>query len=219
MTPAAKVMLQQAAVDLGLHLDATMVAQFALYADELKKWNKKINLTAIKTDEEIVLKHFLDSLALAGVVKNSTLLLDIGSGAGFPCIPLKIALRELKIISIDAIEKKIFFQRHIARMLQLTDFEAVHGRAEAVAAARTNIADVVVSRAFSDLATFAAMGLPFLKPEGILIAMKGRAGREEACAAKEALDQKALAVSDIHEFKLPVCGDSRSLIMIARKSR
>ncbi len=192
--------------------------KFALYTGELKKWNRKINLTAIKSDEDIALKHFVDSLTLTRLVKKEARLLDIGSGAGFPCIPLKIVLPDLQVVSVDAVEKKIFFQRHLARVLALRDFEAIHGRAEGLRDQYEEYFDIIVSRAFSDIPTFAALALPLLKQDGIVVAMKGKDGHDEAIAASDVLESIGGVICDIQEFLLPITGDGRCFAIIAKKS-
>lgn len=216
MNETAKKLLVTGATELGLHLTSAQLGNFYTYAGELTKWSKKINLTAIKTDEEIALKHFVDSLTLAKVVKNKGRLLDIGSGGGFPAIPLKIVLHDLHVMSVDAVEKKVIFQRHVARLLHLHDFEAVHARGEELAKSHAGQFDWIVSRAFSDIPTFAAMTLPLLKSGGRLIAMKGRGGRDEAEAAKGALDDLGARIAELLEFRLPVSGDARYLVVIEK---
>jgi 16S rRNA (guanine527-N7)-methyltransferase len=212
----AKALLVAGAGELGVTLGASELGKLYAFASELKKWSRKINLTAIRGDEEIALKHFLDSLALLRVVGLTGDLLDIGSGGGFPAIPLKITRRELQVVSVDAVEKKIFFQRHVARILGLHGFEALHARAEELAARRAGFFDWVVSRAFTDIPTFVRIALPLLKEQGKIIAMKGRSGREEAAAATASLRGMGGEVREIIEFHLPGSRDARSLIIINR---
>jgi 16S rRNA (guanine527-N7)-methyltransferase len=213
----AKGLLVAGAGELGVKLSVAELGQLYAFAAELKKWSRKINLTAIRGDEEIVVKHFLDSLVLLRVVGVKGDLIDIGSGGGFPAIPLKIARRELQVVSVDAVEKKIIFQRHAARLLGLHGFEALHARAEELAVQRGGRFDWVVSRAFADIPTFVRIALPLIKEQGMIIAMKGRGGREEAEAAGAALRVMGGEVGEIIEFHLPVSGDARSLIIINRR--
>jgi 16S rRNA (guanine527-N7)-methyltransferase len=213
----AKGLLVTGAAELGVKFSAAELGKLYAFAAELKKWSRKINLTAIKGDEEIAVKHFLDSLVLLRVVGHKGDLLDIGSGGGFPAIPLKIARRELQVVSVDAVEKKIIFQRHAARLLGLHGFEALHARAEELAAQRGRRFDWVVSRAFADIPTFVRIALPLIREQGKIIAMKGRGGREEAEAAGASLRGMGAEVGEIIEFHLPVSGDARSLIIINRR--
>jgi 16S rRNA (guanine527-N7)-methyltransferase len=214
----AKSILASGMAELGVGLSAAELGKFILLAAELKKWGRKINLTAIREDEEIAVKHFLDSLTLFRIIGNKGELLDIGSGGGFPAIPLKIARHELYIVSIDAVEKKIIFQRHVARHLGLQRFEALHARAEDLSVQHAGRFDWVVSRAFSDIPTFVRIALPLIKEQGRIIAMKGRGGREEAAAARESLHDMAVEVCEIVELRLPGSGDFRSLVVMKKIS-
>jgi 16S rRNA (guanine527-N7)-methyltransferase len=171
----------EGAKTFGVHLDEKMVEAFDLYLKELLKWNQKFNLTAIRTEKGIVLKHFLDSLSACPHLHKAFSLLDVGSGAGFPGIPLKIVQPSLEITLIDSVRKKVDFQRHIIRMLGLKGIEAIHGRVqdkEILQCMRERF-DMVISRAFSDLQTFLILSFPFLKKGSILLAMKGEVGSEE----------------------------------------
>ncbi|MRR06256.1 MAG: 16S rRNA (guanine(527)-N(7))-methyltransferase RsmG [Deltaproteobacteria bacterium] len=216
MNKEALELLVCCAADLGVKLTSKEIALFNGLAEELKKWNRKINLTAIKDDRDIVVKHFADSLSLLGRVKTPGTLLDIGSGGGFPAIPLKIMLPHLSVVSVDAVEKKILFQRHAARFLKLQDFSALHRRAEELAKSHAAAFDSVVSRAFSDLPFFVSLALPLLKNGGQIIAMKGRDGREEADAAKKQLDNLCAKVVDCIHLKLPGSGADRFLVVVEK---
>lgn len=216
MKERAKNILASGATELGAGLTTAEMGKFNLLAAELKKWSRKINLTAIKEDEEIAVKHFLDSLTLIRIIGTKGDLLDIGSGGGFPAIPLKIARHELHVVSVDAVEKKIIFQRHVARQLGLQRFEALHARAEELAAKHAGRFDWVVSRAFTDIPTFVRIALPLIKEQGRIIAMKGRGGREEAAAAKASLHDMEVEVCEVVELRLPGSGDSRSLVVMKK---
>lgn len=218
MNERARESLVQGAAELGLHPTTAELGRFYTFTAELKKWSRKINLTAITADEGIAVKHFLDSLTLLKVIGPKGRLLDIGSGGGFPAIPLKIACHELHVVSVDAVEKKVIFQRHAARLLGLHNFEALHARGEELAARHAASFDWVVSRAFSDIPTFVRIALPLLKDSGRIIAMKGRGGREEAETVAAALSELKVRVTDVIEFRLPVSGDARSLIVLERMS-
>jgi 16S rRNA (guanine527-N7)-methyltransferase len=217
MNQRAKDLLATGARELGVELSPGQLASLNQFAEELKKWNRKINLTAIDDDEGIAVKHFVDSLSLLKVIGGNGRMLDIGSGGGFPCIPVRIALPELEIVSVDAVVKKISFQKQAARLLKLDRFEAIHVRAETLAEQYAASFDYVVSRAFSDIPSFVAMALPVLKPGGRIIAMKGRNTAEEIAAAHEALASLGVMVQKVTEFPLPCSGDARALVELARK--
>ena len=163
-----------------------------------------------------MIKHFADSLSLLGSLKKSGTLLDIGSGGGFPAIPLKIMLPHLSVVSVDAVEKKILFQRHAGRLLQLENFAALHARAEELIESYASQFDYVVSRAFSDLPHFVSLALPLLKETGQIIAMKGRDGREEAAAAEKQFAELGVKVADCIHLRLPVSGDDRYLVVMKK---
>ncbi len=176
-----RTILIEGAKSFGIHLDEKTCEGFDLYLRELLRWNQKINLTAIRGEKEIVLKHFLDSLSVFPYLSHVSSLLDMGSGAGFPGIPLKIVRPSLEVALIDSVLKKVDFQRHIIRSLGLKEVEAIHGRAQDKEILRRMEGrfDMAVSRAFSDLQDFLTLTAPFLKTGGIAIAMKGELGDEE----------------------------------------
>lgn len=217
MIQSAKDLLKKGAAELGVQLDGAQLESLNLFAEELKKWNRKINLTAITGDEDIALKHLVDSLSLLKVVRGPGRLLDIGSGGGFPCIPVKIVQPDLEMVSVDAVVKKISFQKQAVRLLKLTGFNALHVRAETLAQEYPASFDWVVSMAFSDIPSFVAMALPVLKPEGRIVAMKGRNAAEEVEAASAELDALGARVLEVIDFNLPDTGDARSLVVIGRK--
>jgi 16S rRNA (guanine527-N7)-methyltransferase len=216
VTEAARQLLLQGAAALGVELVPAQLASFALLAAELRNWNRRINLTAIRGEEEVVLKHFVDSLTLLPLVRTARTLLDLGSGAGFPGLPLKIVLPDLAVVSVDAVEKKILFQRHAARTLGLTGFTPLHCRGEELPARYPAGFDVIVARAFADLPSFLRLAQPLLAPGGTIIAMKGEGGCREAEAAAAAVTALGLAIREVRVFRLPVSGESRSLIILAQ---
>ncbi len=216
MNERAKDILAKGALDLGIMLSAAELGRFYALAAELKKWGRKINLTAIREDEEIAIKHFLDSLTLLRIIGAKGTLLDIGSGGGFPALPLKIVRHELHVVSVDAVEKKVIFQRHVARHLGLHHFEALHARAEELSAQYAGRFDWVVSRAFSDIPTFVRIALPLTGERGQIIAMKGRGGKEEAVAAMSSLHAIGVAVKEVIDLHLPHSGDARVLVLMER---
>lgn len=210
------LLLQSGAAQFGIALGDAELERFSRFAAELAKWNRKMNLTAITGADEVVLKHFLDSLTVAGKVHLAGRVLDIGSGAGFPGIPLQIVRPDLEIVSVDAVEKKILFQRHAARLLGLANFTAIHARGESLLGTYGSYFDIIVSRAFADLLAFVTMVLPLLAEGGSIVAMKGGDGPGEAAIHGEALTALGLGVTSVQEFSLPGAGDRRSIITIRR---
>ncbi len=176
-----KNLLIEGAKTFGIHLDEKAVEAFNLYLQELLKWNQKINLTAIRSEKGIVLKHFLDSLSVYPYLPKYSSILDIGSGAGFPGIPLKIIQPTFEMTLIDSVRKKVDFQKHIIRTLGLKGIEAIHGRVQdkEIHQSLGGRFDVILSRAFSDLQTILTLSFPFLRKGGMVIAMKGEVESSE----------------------------------------
>jgi len=167
--------IYEGAETLGIPIDQGKLEKFSIHALELIQWNQKINLTAITDPLEVAVKHFLDAIAPVPDISPTGSLLDIGSGGGFPGIPLKICLPLVSVTLVDASRKKINFLKHVIRILELENIRALHVRAEDFAkkpeAARQF--DVIISRALSSMTMFAVTAIPFLKKDGVIIAMKG----------------------------------------------
>ncbi len=174
-------LLVEGAKTFGINLDEKAIDAFGLYLSELLKWNQKINLTAIRSERGVVLKHFLDSLSVYPYLPERSVILDIGSGAGFPGIPIGIVHPTVEVTLIDSVRKKVDFQRHIIRVLGLRGTEAIHGRAQdkGILSDLRGRFDIILSRAFSDLQALLALSFPFLRQEGKVVAMKGQIGPEE----------------------------------------
>jgi len=207
-------MLKIGALEAGLEIAEESLQAFELFSSELIKWNRKVNLTAITGATEIAAKHIIDSLFFARLVGNKDKVLDIGSGAGIPAIPLKIIKPGVEVVSVDAVAKKIHFQRHVARLLQLQGFEAVHARVEDLQKKSSGCFDVITSRAFSDLGHFATLAAPLLAAGGRLIAMKGPAAIEEMDQAADILSSLKFEISGIYPYDLPFNSGKRHLIVI-----
>ena len=199
---------------LDLQIPPEVRERLLTFCDELLHWNRKVNLTAIRDPDEAIEKHLVDSLTLLPFVKEGEVLVDLGSGGGFPGIPLAIARPGLRVLSVDAVAKKIAFQRHVARLLLLANLEAWHGRAEEVPShlPKGEGADLVVSRAFSSLVQFVRLALPYLKPSGRMIAMKGPEGEQEVAEALAELADLGVACGEVNDLILPKSGARRKLI-------
>lgn len=218
MSEGIKELLLIGAAELGIEISPDKINKFLLFADELKKWNRKINLTAITDARGIALKHFADSLVALKAAGNSSNLLDIGSGGGFPSIPLKIVKPGLSIVSVDAVEKKILFQRHVARLLEFDGFTAIHARCEELVPEYGGRFELVVSRAFSDIVSFATLAVPFLGKKGRMIAMKGKGGEDEASKSLSQLLQMGISIVETVNVAVPVSGEHRCLIVMEKTS-
>jgi 16S rRNA (guanine527-N7)-methyltransferase len=210
-------LLVEGAKGFGIQLNEKQLEAFDLYLRELIKWNQKINLTAIRTEKGIVSKHFIDSLSVFPYLSRTTSLLDIGSGAGFPGIPLKIVQPSLEVTLVDSVRKKVDFQKHIVRMLGLKGTEAIHGRIQdkEILQSMTGRFDAVISRAFSDLRTFLRLAFPFLRKGGILIAMKGELEREEIGFFPEG-EETRYRLQKAASFLLPKSSFKRSILLFEK---
>lgn len=187
------------------------------YKNMLIEYNEKFNLTAIKTDEEIYLKHFYDSLTLSKVVDlNQELkLLDIGTGAGFPGLVLKIMFPSLDIALLDSNNKKITFLETVTKELNLKNIKCIYGRAESLDNIYREYFDIVTSRAVSHLRILSELSIPYLKVDGLFLPMKGNIS-VELQESKKTLDILKCKVLDIIEFKLPIENSNRSIAIIKK---
>lgn len=187
------------------------------YKDLLIEYNKKFNLTAIKTEEEIYLKHFYDSLTLTQAVDlNQNLkLLDIGTGAGFPGLVLKIFYPDLEIILLDSNHKKIMFLETVIKELNLKKTTCINLRAENLSKEYREYFDMVTSRAVSALPVLCELSIPYLKVDGLFIAMKGDS-EEEIKKSSKILEQLDSKIIDVKRFNLPIESSNRSLVVIKK---
>jgi len=206
--------LEHGAREIGLMLSDENIRSLELFAVELKKWNSRLNLTAITEDNEIAIKHFIDSLNLAPYVFDEDHMLDLGSGAGIPIIPLKIIKPETVMLSVDAVNKKINFQRHVIRILRLNGIEALQARAEDLHKSYANKFSVITSRAFTHLDRFVSLAAPLLAKGGRLIAMKGADAEDEIAASDITLKEFGFVVTNIYRYALPCNMGKHSLVFI-----
>lgn len=195
--------------------------QFDRYFELLVEWNEKINLTAITDKEEVYLKHFYDSIApiLQGLIPNETIkLLDIGAGAGFPSLPMKILYPELDVTIIDSLNKRINFLQLLAQELDLDGVHFYHGRAEDLAQDKNFRAqyDFVTARAVARMQVLSELTIPYLKVGGKLLALKASNAPEELLEAKNALNLLFSRVEDNLSYDLPN-GDPRYITVVEKK--
>jgi 16S rRNA (guanine527-N7)-methyltransferase len=211
--------LKNGARDVGVTLDQKMVQAFLLYLSELKEWNKKINLTSLKEDEAIVTSHFIDSLSIIPYLPSSATVLDLGSGAGFPGVPLKIAAPALTITLLEATRKKANFLRHIIRILGLSNIAVVEFRAEKFSeeAAANPGFDFVLARAFAPLKTLIRLGYPLVRQGGYLVAMKGEKADEELNKSQTMLKELSLTIDKKIMLLLPHNNKKRCLIFMKKE--
>ena len=161
--------------EINIEINENKIDMFYLYMQELLEWNKKINLTAIEDENEIILKHFIDSLTVQKYIKNAQNIIDIGTGAGFPGIPLAIVNEKSNIVLLDSLNKRINFLNNVIQKLELSNVKAIHGRAEDLAkiVQHREKYDIVISRAVAPFNVLLEYMLPFNKVNSYTIAMKG----------------------------------------------
>lgn len=207
--------------DLGFPLTDRQKEQYERYFELLVEWNEKINLTAITEKDEVYLKHFYDSIApiLQGLIENQPIrLLDIGAGAGFPSLPMKILFPELDVTIIDSLNKRINFLHLLAEELGLSGVHFYHGRAEDFAQDKAFRAqfDIVTARAVARMQVLSELTIPYLKVGGRLLALKASNAPEELEEAKNALNLLFSKVEDNLQYKLPN-GDPRYITLVEKK--
>ncbi len=205
----------QALLEKGIQLSDKQLQQFELYFKTLVEWNEKMNLTAITNKEEVYLKHFYDSLTISFDfdLKDQSLC-DIGAGAGFPSIPLKIVYPNLKITIVDSLTKRITFLNHLVKELQLDNVEAISARAEEYAINHREAFDIVTARAVARLNILDELCLPLVKLEGYFITLKGLKAKEELSEAKNGIEKLGGKVVKEVDFTLTDENDHRSNIFI-----
>lgn len=218
MTPEV---FYKALEDFDIHLNDFQKEQFDIYFQTLVEWNDKINLKAITEKNDVYLKHFYDSIApiLHGYIKNEPIkLLDIGAGAGFPSIPMKIIYPQLDITIIDSLNKRITFLKQLSEVLHLEGVHFFHGRAEDFGQDINFRAqfDIVTARAVARMQILSELTIPFLKLNGKLLALKAQAVDQELTDAQNALKLLFSQVIENNHYQLPN-GDSRYITIVEKK--
>lgn len=201
----------------GIELNQTQINQYEKYYKTLVEWNEKMNLTAITKKEDVYLKHFYDSLTIAFDFDfNEQSIVDIGAGAGFPSIPLKIAFPNLKVTIVDSLTKRITFLQHLFKELQLTNCIAISARAEEFAIDHRESFDISMARAVARLNILDELCLPLVKENGYFLSLKGRIALEELTEAKNGIIKLGGKVEKTTSFTLSNDDDHRSNIIIKK---
>jgi 16S rRNA (guanine527-N7)-methyltransferase len=222
VTPGGRDKLQAASSGLGLTLTEKQLDQCASLYDELVQWNEKVNLTRITSEDEAIVKHFVDSFTPVRILaederRKPLRFIDIGTGGGFPAIPLLILHPHWQATLVDSVGKKLAFVSHALGTLGL-QAEVLHMRAEDLAhqKGRREAYDLAIARALADLPVLVELTLPFLKPGGRLIAMKGKAVDEEVARSSKAIHMLGGAAPVITSLVLPDDVGERSLVSVAK---
>ncbi|WP_066366229.1 16S rRNA (guanine(527)-N(7))-methyltransferase RsmG [Neobacillus fumarioli] len=207
----------------GIALTDRQLEQFDIYYETLVEWNEKMNLTAITEKSEVYLKHFYDSISAAFYFDftGSLRLCDVGAGAGFPSIPLKIVYPHLQVTIVDSLNKRISFLQHLANMLNLENIQFVHDRAETfgVNTIFREKFDVVTARAVARMSVLSELCLPLAKVGGHFIALKALHAKEELKTAQKAITTLGGKVEEMFTFTLPVEESERNIIIIKKEKQ
>ena len=212
-------LLVQAASSMGVCLGEKQLDLFKLYHQEIMNWNEKINLLSRSSVEDTLLKNFVDSLtAVQFLPQREGCILDMGSGGGFPGIPLKIACSTLQVSLLEASRKKTSFLKHIIRTLQLTGISVIHERAENLPARESfrNGFDAVISKAAFKLPQLLTLGADFLRPGGILVALKSTQISDELAEAQTAAAAAGMLLTAAHVLTLPITEDQRQILIYTK---
>lgn len=205
---------------IDINLDNEICNKLYNYMNLLLEWNEKINLTAITDEKEIILKHFIDSFTINKFINSGDIMLDIGTGAGFPGLPIKIIRPEVDVFLMDSLNKRINFLNEVIESLQLKNIEAFHSRAEEMAKNNRfrEKFDVVTSRAVAKLNILLEYMLPYTKIDGKCLCMKGPNIEEEIKEAEKALKILGGEIEKIEKIILPDSNIERKIIIIRKKS-
>ena len=214
-------MLRQGLKDFGIEPSDKMLNDFKVYREILVDWNQKMNLTGIEEEKEVYIKHFLDSVSAVvnGYIKDGMSIIDVGTGAGFPGIPIKISKQNLNVTLLDSLNKRINFLNTVVDELKLENINCIHGRAEEFARMKQKREsyDVATSRAVANLNVLAEYLLPFVKIGGKCICMKGPNIEEEIENSKNAIKILGGKIEKVEEFSLPKTDIKRTIILIRKE--
>ncbi|MBE7027872.1 MAG: 16S rRNA (guanine(527)-N(7))-methyltransferase RsmG [Ruminococcaceae bacterium] len=210
--------LKECLFKMNIEISEDKLLKFIKYSELLLDWNTKINLTAITEPDEIVKKHFCDSLSSLPLIKQGASLADVGTGAGFPGIPLAIARDDINVYLIDSLNKRIKFLEEVIYTLGLYNVKAVHMRAED--GAKGNLRDsfdVVTARAVAPLNVLCEYCLPYVKPGGLFLAYKGEKAKEELVSAQNAIEKLCAEAKEIYTCFIPDSSMSHNIIPVLKK--
>ncbi|MFZ5968713.1 MAG: 16S rRNA (guanine(527)-N(7))-methyltransferase RsmG [Bacillota bacterium] len=206
--------------ELNIDLSAEQIAQFMKYKDLLLSWNEKINLTAITEEKEICIKHFLDSLSCVSTpyIKDQMKIIDVGTGAGFPGIPIKIYYENVEMTLLDSLNKRITYLKEVCHSLDLKNVEFCHGRAEDYGLDKKyrEQYDIAVARAVAELNILCEYCLPFVKVDGYFVCQKGPGVTEEIQRAKKAIEVLGGELVEKIDIKLPFSELNHNIIVIKK---
>lgn len=214
-----KSLLIESAKKIDIILSDEQVNKFYKYMNLLIEWNKKINLTAITEPKDIILKHFIDSITINKYIENSVKVVDVGTGAGFPGIPLSIIRPDLQITLVDSLNKRLMFLQEIKKELELKNIDIVHARAEEFGQNKNyrETFDIATSRAVANLSTLSEYLVPLVKIKGKCVCMKASDAEEEIKQAENAVNILGGKIVKVEKFNLPNSDIGRTIIIINKE--
>ena len=213
-----KTYFKNLGIKIGIELTDEMIEQFFLYKELLIEWNEKINLTAITEEKEVLIKHFIDSLTIIKYIPENARLIDVGTGAGFPGIPVKIIRPDVEVVLLDSLNKRINFLNEVIDKCGLKKIKTIHGRAEEIAhkAEYREKFDISTARAVANISTLSELCTPFLKVDGNFVCMKADA-EEEMQNAEKALEILGMKKENLEHIILPEIEANRTIILYKKE--
>lgn len=212
-----KIFMEEAQ-KINIELDKNQIEKFYKYMDLLIEWNEKINLTAITNEKDILVKHFIDSLTIQRYLGDAVNIIDVGTGAGFPGIPIKIVNPNLKVVLVDSLNKRINFLQEVIKQLNLDNIEVIHARAEDLGQNKKyrEAFDIVTSRAVANMSVLSEYLLPLARVNGKCICMKGSDVEEELENSKYAINLLGGKIEQVDKFELSNDRIGRNIIIVKK---
>lgn len=204
--------------NIGVDSTDEQIEKFYVYMKTLLEWNEKINLTAIIEEDDIILKHFIDSMTVLKYIQKEKSIIDVGTGAGFPGIPIAIMENYAKVTLLDSLNKRINFLNEVCNQIKLNNIKTIHGRAEDIGQDKKyrEMFDIAISRAVANMTTLSEYLLPMVKVGGICICMKGSEIEQELNDSKFAIKEFGGKVLKVEKFLLPNSDIERNIIIIKK---
>ena len=204
--------------NINVSISEEQIEKFYVYMKTLLEWNEKINLTAITEENDIILKHFIDSMTILKYIEKEKSVIDVGTGAGFPGIPISIMKNDVKVTLLDSLNKRINFLNEVSKQIKLNNIKTIHGRAEDIGHDKKyrETFDIAVSRAVANMTTLSEYLLPMVNVGGVCICMKGSEIEQELNDSKFAIKEFGGEILEVDKFLLPNSDIERNIVLIKK---